>query len=66
MLGWLCWMPVPGIVAVILGIIALRQMKSAPDSSGRGFAVAGIALGGISLLFFAAGMLWFILSLVFG
>ena len=66
MAGLICWMPVPGIVAVILGIIALRQMKTAPDPSGRGFAIAGIVMGSINLAFFAFGILWFVLSLVFG
>lgn len=66
MIGLACWMPVPGVVAVILGLIALSQMKSAPHPTGRGLAIAGIIMGAVNLAFFVFGILWFILSLVFG
>ena len=66
MVGLACAIPIPGIVAVILGIIALKQMKSAPNSAGRGLAIAGIVLGGINLAFFVFGILWLALSLAFG
>jgi len=66
MLGLLCAAPVPGIIAIILGIIALRQMKTAPNPTGRGLAIAGIVMGGVNLAFFLFGILWFILSLAFG
>ena len=40
-----------GAVAVVLGIIALRQVKnSAGTQSGRGVAIGGIALGGVAIL----------------
>jgi hypothetical protein len=38
-------------VAIILGALALSQIKKNPGQSGRGFAVAGIILGILSLLF---------------
>jgi hypothetical protein len=66
MSGLFCAAPVPGIVAVVLGVIALRQMASAPNPAGRNMAIAGIVLGGINLAFFLFGILWFILSLLFG
>lgn len=66
MFGLFCLAPVPGVVAVILGIIALRQMKTAPNPTGRGLAIAGIVLGGVNLALFLFWMLWFVLSLVFG
>ena len=66
MFGLVCAMPVPGIIAIILGITALRQMKTAPNPTGRGLAIAGIVMGGVNLAFFLFGILWFILSLVFG
>jgi hypothetical protein len=66
MLGLLCWMPFPGIIAVILGIIALKQMKTAPDPTGRGLAIAGIVLGSANIAFLLFGILWFALSLAFG
>ena len=66
MVGLFCLMPVPGIIAVILGIIALRQMKTAPNPTGRVLAIVGIVTGGVSLAYFGLWIVWFILSLVFG
>jgi hypothetical protein len=66
MFGWFCGVPVPGIMAVILGAIALTQMRQAPNSTGRGLAIAGIAMGAISMAFFIFGLLFFILSAAFG
>ncbi|HET8782179.1 MAG TPA: DUF4190 domain-containing protein [Pyrinomonadaceae bacterium] len=66
MMGLACWMPVPGVVAVILGLIALSQMKTAPNPTGRGLAIAGIIMGGVNLAFFVFGILWLFLSLIFG
>ena len=66
MIGLACWVPIPGIIAVILGIVALWQMRSAPNSSGRGLAIAGIVMGGINLGIVALGILWLILSAAFG
>ena len=64
--GLFCFGPVPGVVAIILGIIALRQMKTAPNPTGKGLAIAGIVMGGINLAFFLFWILSFILSLAFG
>ena len=66
MIGLVCWFPVPGIIAVILGIIALKQMRVAPNPTGRGLAIAGIVMGGINLAIFALGILWFLLAVTFG
>jgi len=64
--GWFCMFPVPGIVAVILGLVALGQMRNSQNPSGRGLAIAGIILGGINLAFVLLWILWIVLSLVFG
>jgi len=66
MIGLACWMPVPGIIAIILGIIALKQMRIAPNAAGRTFAIIGIVLGGVNLAIFALGILWFLLAVTFG
>ncbi len=66
MFGLMCGAPVPGIIAVILGVVALRQMTNAPNPAGRSMAIAGIVMGGINLAIFVFWMLWFILSLLFG
>ena len=43
---------IPGIVAVILGIVALRRSTAAPTVyGGQGLAIAGIVVGGLSILF---------------
>lgn len=65
-MGMVCAAPLPGLLAVILGVIALRQMKTAPNPTGRGLAIAGIVMGCINLAFFFFSMLWVILSVAFG
>jgi hypothetical protein len=66
MTGLACAVPVPGIIAVVLGVLALSQMRQAPNSTGRGLAIAGIVMGAVTLAFFLFGILFFILSGVFG
>jgi predicted Zn finger-like uncharacterized protein/prepilin-type processing-associated H-X9-DG protein len=41
---------VPGIIAVVLGIVALNRTKD-PRVGGKGLAIAGISVGGASMLF---------------
>jgi Domain of unknown function (DUF4190) len=40
---WLYWLG--SILAVIFGHVSLNQMKKNPNQSGRGFAIAAVALG---------------------
>lgn len=47
----LCFIFLPALLAVIFGIIAVSQIKGNPGQAGRGQAIAGIVLGGISLAF---------------
>ena len=62
-----CLGPLPGIAALIMGIIALQQIKKTPDKvTGKPFATAGVIVGAISLVFYLFLFLWFILSLSFG
>jgi len=42
---------IPGIPAVVCGIMGLRSIDKNPGMEGKGFAIAGIILGGLSLLF---------------
>jgi hypothetical protein len=39
-----------GPVSIVLGVLALSQLKQNPTQGGRGLAIAGIVLGIISLL----------------
>lgn len=60
--GILCFGPVIGIVAVVLGIVALMQHGKMPQHvGGKGFAIAGIVTGGISLLLYGGMILFAIL-----
>ena len=60
--GVLCFGPVIGIVAVALGIVALTQNRNMPQQvGGKGFAIAGIVTGGLSLLIYGGIILFAIL-----
>jgi hypothetical protein len=45
-----CCLVVLSPVSIVLGVVALSQIKQNPNQGGRGMAVAGIVLGCISLL----------------
>jgi len=45
------------IVAVILGILGLNEIKKQPEIGGRGMAITGIVLGGISLVLAILGII---------
>jgi hypothetical protein len=62
-----CFGPIPGIVALVLGLTALSQIKKSPDQvGGKPFATAGVVIGAISIVFYLLLLLWFVLSLAFG
>ena len=66
MTGW-CLGPVPGLVALVLGFVALSQIKKSPEQvGGRPYAIAGIVLGSVNVAFFLLMLLWFILASAFG
>ena len=65
--GFWCFGPVPGIAAVIMGAMALSQMKKTPDKvGGKPFATAGVIIGGITVVFYGLLFLWFLLAVIFG
>ncbi len=58
-----CFGPVPGIVALVLGLVALSQIKKSPDKySGKPFALAGVIIGALTIAFYALFLLWVILA----
>jgi hypothetical protein len=62
-----CLGPVPGIVALVLGLMALSQIKKSPDQfGGKPFATAGVVIGAISIAFYMLLIIWFLLALAFG
>src|ERR1044072_7492678 len=62
-----CLGPLPGIVALIMGLVALSQIKREPDKyGGKPFATAGVIIGAISVAFYVLLLLFVILSRGFG
>ena len=62
-----CLGPLPGIVALVLGLMALSQIKKSPDQvGGKPFAMAGIIIGGLTIAFYLLLMLWIALAIAFG
>lgn len=54
-----CFGPVPAIVALVLGLVALSQIKKSPDKfGGKPFATAGVIIGGVTVLFYLLILLW--------
>ena len=65
--GWVvgCFGPLPAIAALIMGLMALSQIKNSPErTGGKPFALAGVIVGGISILLYAAIMIFFIILLL--
>lgn len=62
-----CLGPIPGIVALVLGLTALSQIKKSPDEvGGKPYATAGIVIGSITIAFYLLLILWFVLALSLG
>ena len=56
--------PLPGIVALIMGLVALSQIKREPDKyGGKPFAIAGVVIGSVSIAFYLLLFLWFLLGI---
>lgn len=62
-----CFGPLPGLVGLILGSIALSQIKKSPDQvGGKPFATAGVVIGAITVAFYFLLIFWFLLAFAFG
>jgi hypothetical protein len=60
--GMFCLGPLPGIAALILGLVGLSQIKSAPDrNGGKPFAIIGIATGALSIAIFVG---WLVIIII--
>jgi uncharacterized protein DUF4190 len=63
MFGMFCLGPIPGIVALILGLVALSQIKKAPDrNSGKPLAIVGVITGSLSILTFVGWLVFVIIA----
>lgn len=62
-----CFGPIPGVVAVVLGWMALQQIKKSPETTGgKPMAIIGVATGSLAILFYGLLFLWFLIAGVFG
>lgn len=62
-----CFGPIPGIIALILGLTALSKIKNSPhEYGGKPFATAGVIIGGISTFVGLLVVIWLILAVAFG
>jgi hypothetical protein len=58
-----CFGPLPGIAALVLGGMALSQIKKSPETtSGKPLAIVGIVTGALTVAFYGLMLLWFILA----
>jgi hypothetical protein len=65
--GWICGGPIFALIAVILGAVALTQIKRNPQQhTGKPIALAGLTTGGIALLINLAIMAFWIVMLIIG
>lgn len=62
-----CLGPIPGVAAVVLGWMALSQVKRTPEStSGKPMAIIGIVTGALTIILYGLLFLWFLLAGAFG
>jgi hypothetical protein len=65
-IGWLCLGLPLGILAIILGFVALSQIKRNPTQyGGKPMAIGGLVTGGIVLLVHLAILLIWIVAMIF-
>jgi len=65
--GWICGGPIFGLLAVILGFVALTQIKRNPQQhSGKPMALVGLITGGLALLVYVAIMAIWIVVMIIG
>jgi len=64
--GWWCFGPLPGVAALVMGMIALSQIKKTPEKvTGKPYAMAGVIIGAISLVIFVLWIIWFAFAMAF-
>ena len=64
-IGLICGGPLFGVVAIVLGVIALLKIKSDPRRfGGKGLAIAGIIAGSLQMLLMVVWIIIMIISSV--
>ena len=63
--GWLCFGPVPGIASIIMGAVALSQMKKTPELvAGKQMAWIGVVTGGVTVLLYLGILVFYVVLIV--
>jgi len=63
--GWMCFGPIPAIAAIILGAVALSQIKKNPERvTGKQFAWVGVITGSLSLFIYAIVMVVYVIAMI--
>jgi hypothetical protein len=64
--GGICLGPIPGLIALILGLVSLSQIKKDPARyGGKPLAIIGVITGAVSLVLFGVLMFMWILAAAF-
>jgi hypothetical protein len=64
-IGWLCLGPIPGIAAIIMGAIALSQIKKTPERvGGKPMALIGVITGSITVLIYAGILVLYLVAII--
>jgi hypothetical protein len=64
-IGWMCFGPIPAIAAIILGAVALSQIKKNPERvAGKQFAWVGVITGSLALVMFAVVMAFYFIAAI--
>lgn len=60
--GWMCFGPIPGIAAIILGAVSLSQIKKNPERfEGKQFAWVGVITGSLTLVIYGGVMVFYVI-----
>lgn len=54
----LCFIGLPALLAVVFGIVGIRQCNRDRNDTGRGLAIAGLVLGSLSILLTVVAVIW--------
>jgi len=62
--GWMCFGPIPAVIAIILGLVALSQIRKNPDRfGGQPLAWTGVITGGITVLVYGVIMIFYLIMI---